>query len=186
MYQILAAAEPPPAPAADEIAALIDPPSVGGGDSGVDLAGMDYQPTPPGMQTCLFSFFIADHLNNATLTYPMNDFECGSTYLLLVPLVNGNGVNSHQSAASSKGPSPVPVPRIEAENIRRWREQQKVLLEKKDEAEEKKKNELRAAAKKELEDWYKQREAALKLTKEANRCGLKTFEANHILIVLPL
>ncbi|WKY09433.1 hypothetical protein Q1695_002083 [Nippostrongylus brasiliensis] len=119
----------------DEIGAMvIGPPSVGGGDSGVDLAGMDFQPTPP------------------------------------VPLVNGNGFNSHHSAASSKGASPVPsVPRIEAENIRRWREQQKVLLEKKDEAEEKKKNELREAAKKELEDWYKQRDAALKLTKEANR-----------------
>ncbi|KAK6753111.1 hypothetical protein RB195_012609 [Necator americanus] len=131
---------PPPAPAAvhepadDFGAMMMDPPSVGGGDSGVDLAGMDYQPTPP------------------------------------VPLVNGNGVSSHHSAASSKGPSPVPaVPRIEAENIRRWREQQKVLLEKKDEAEEKKKNELRSAAKKELEEWYKQRDAALKLTKEANR-----------------
>ncbi|VDO51914.1 unnamed protein product [Heligmosomoides polygyrus] len=75
---------------------MMGPPSVGGGDSGVDLAGLDYQPNPP------------------------------------VPLVNGNGVNSHHSAASSKGTSPVPsVPRIEAENIRRWREQQKILLEKK-------------------------------------------------------
>ncbi|KAK6059398.1 hypothetical protein COOONC_02974 [Cooperia oncophora] len=119
---------------ADDFGGLMGPPSVGGGDSGVDLAGMDYQATPP------------------------------------VPLVNGTGVNSHQSAASSKGASPVPtVPRIEAENIRRWREQQKILLEKKDEAEEKKKNELRNIAKKELEEWYKQREAALKLTKEANR-----------------
>ncbi|KAK6021198.1 clathrin light chain [Ostertagia ostertagi] len=119
---------------ADDFGGLMGPPSVGGGDSGVDLAGLDYQATPP------------------------------------VPLVNGTGANSHQSAASSKGTSPVPsVPRIEAENIRRWREQQKILLEKKDEAEEKKKNELRNAAKKELEDWYKQREAALKLTKEANR-----------------
>ncbi|PIO76499.1 clathrin light chain [Teladorsagia circumcincta] len=129
-----AAVNPPVPPPADDFGGLMGPPSVGGGDSGVDLAGLDYQATPP------------------------------------VPLVNGTGVNSHQSAASSKGTSPVPsVPRIEAENIRRWREQQKILLEKKDEAEEKKKNELRNAAKKELEDWYKQREAALKLTKEANR-----------------
>ncbi|VDO77339.1 unnamed protein product [Haemonchus placei] len=124
----------PPAPPAEDFGGLMGPQSVGGGDSGVDLAGMDYQGTPP------------------------------------VPLVNGTGVNSHHSAASSKGTSPVPsVPRIEAENIRRWREQQKILLEKKDEAEEKKKSELRNTAKKELEDWYKQREAALKLTKEANR-----------------
>ncbi|KIH64283.1 hypothetical protein ANCDUO_05405 [Ancylostoma duodenale] len=127
--------EPAEVAALDDFAAVVvGPPSVGGGDSGVDLAGMDYQATPP------------------------------------VPLVNGNGVTSNHSAASSKGPSPVPaVPRIEAENIRRWREQQKILLEKKDEAEEKKKNELRNNAKKELEDWYKQRDAALKLTKEANR-----------------
>lgn len=121
--------------AEDDIEVMaVGPPSVGGGDSGVDLAGLDYQSTPP------------------------------------VPLVNGNGVNSQHSAASSKGTSPVPaVPRVEAENIRRWREQHKILLEKKDEAEEKKKSELRSAAKKELEDWYKQRDAALKLTREANR-----------------
>ncbi|KAE9417401.1 hypothetical protein Angca_009140 [Angiostrongylus cantonensis] len=87
-----------------------------------------------------------------------------------VPLVNGNGVNSQHSAASSKGASPVPsLTRVEAENIRRWREQQKIVLEKKDEAEERRKNELRNMAKKELEEWYKQRDAALKLTKEANR-----------------
>ncbi|VDM55222.1 unnamed protein product [Angiostrongylus costaricensis] len=87
-----------------------------------------------------------------------------------IPLVNGNGVNSQHSAASSKEASPVPsLTRVEAENIRRWREQQKILLEKKDEAEEKRKNELRNMAKKELEEWYKQRDAALKLTKEANR-----------------
>lgn len=41
-----------------------------------------------------------------------------------------------------------------------------------DEAEEMKKNELRNNAKKELEEWYKQRDAALKLTKEANRYSL--------------
>nr|CDJ92022.1 Clathrin light chain [Haemonchus contortus] len=80
----------------ENLGGLTGPQSVGGGDSGVDLAGMDYQGTPP------------------------------------VTLVNGTGGNSHHSAASSKRTSPVPsVPRIEAENIRRWREQQKILLEKK-------------------------------------------------------
>ncbi|CAD6195901.1 unnamed protein product [Caenorhabditis auriculariae] len=84
------------------------------------------------------------------------------------PLVNGNG---HLSSASSKGPTPVPytVPRIEAEKIRLWKEQQRELLEKKDEAEEKRKVELRANAKKELEEWNRQREKTLALAHEENK-----------------
>ena len=46
---VLAALDQAAAPAVDDFGAmLVNPPSVGGGDSGVDLAAMDYQPTPPG------------------------------------------------------------------------------------------------------------------------------------------
>ena len=38
-----------------------------------------------------------------------------------------------------------------------------------DEAEEKKRQDLRAQAKKELDEWYTQRDAQLKIAKEANR-----------------
>ncbi|CAB3398141.1 unnamed protein product [Caenorhabditis bovis] len=97
------------------------------------------------------------------------------------PLVNGNH-GSIASRGSSKGPSPVlsTVPKIEAENIRLWKEQQKKILEEKDALEEKKKEELRANAKKELEDWYKQREKTLSLIHEEN---LKNEKANQEMFV---
>lgn len=83
------------------------------------------------------------------------------------PMVNGN---HSASSGGSKGPSPIlsTVPRIEAEKIRLWKAQQEQLLSKKDEAEEKKKIELRANAKKELEEWYKQREKTLQLSHDEN------------------
>ncbi|KJH42419.1 clathrin light chain [Dictyocaulus viviparus] len=138
----------PVVPAAEQLGAMaVGPPSVGGGDSGVDLAGMDYQPAHTGM----------------------ND-EAVPTFLFWELCFIMQTILCYNSTTSSKGSSPVPsLPRVEAENIRRWREQHKILLEKKDEAEEVKKNELRNCAKKELEEWYRQRDAALKLTKEANR-----------------
>ncbi|PIC23317.1 hypothetical protein B9Z55_017057 [Caenorhabditis nigoni] len=88
------------------------------------------------------------------------------------PRLNGN------SGGSSTGPSPVlsTVPRIEAEKIRAWKAQQEQLLAQKDAAEEKKKDELRANAKKELEEWYKQREKTLQLSHDEN---LKNEKANQ-------
>ncbi|XP_043198275.1 clathrin light chain-like isoform X2 [Amphibalanus amphitrite] len=74
---------------------------------------------------------------------------------------------------SAAAPSPTPVPRIEPEKIRRWREEQKARLEEKDEEEERKKAEWREAAKKELEDWYKQHEESVSKTRAANRAAEK-------------
>ncbi|GMT12426.1 hypothetical protein PFISCL1PPCAC_3723 [Pristionchus fissidentatus] len=155
----------PPAPApvvadpipdlADEFGALAAAPadpSIGGFDSGVDLSAMDIPAAP-----VVFNGGDNNGLNG---------------------LVNGNGFGggSHSSNASN-GPSPVPsMPRIEAENIRKWREQQAALLEKKDEAEEKKKSDLRDQGKKELAEWYAQREAQLKVASAANRKA----EAEHL------
>lgn len=138
-YLIAVVPEPAEPPAFDDFAAMgVDPPSVGGGDSGVDLAAMDFQPTPPGefffeLRKCIATYhhFLLIYIGQYNSHYmPILVIQLYKEYS--VPLVNGNGVNSNHSAASSKGPSPVPaVPRIEAENIRRWREQQKILLEKK-------------------------------------------------------
>ncbi|MRB67748.1 hypothetical protein GH825_30810, partial [Bacillus thuringiensis] len=52
---------------------------------------------------------------------------------------------------------------------RRWREEQSLLIEKKDGESEKKMEEWRAAAKKELEDWYKHCEEQLEKRKKMNR-----------------
>ncbi|XP_055381770.1 clathrin light chain [Condylostylus longicornis] len=64
--------------------------------------------------------------------------------------------------------NPVPV-RDEPEKIKLWREEQKLILEKKDAEEAKKKEELREQAKQELKDWYRQHEETISKTKASNR-----------------
>ncbi|KAI0238160.1 Clathrin light chain A [Lamellibrachia satsuma] len=59
--------------------------------------------------------------------------------------------------------------RQEPEKIRLWREEQRDLIEKKDGESEKKMEEWRAAAKKELEDWYKHCDEQLEKRKTMNR-----------------
>lgn len=59
--------------------------------------------------------------------------------------------------------------REEPEKIKKWREEQKIRLEKKDKESEEKKGEWREIAKKELEDWYKHREEQLEKTFKLNR-----------------
>jgi hypothetical protein len=80
------------------------------------------------------------------------------------------------------------IPREEPEKIRKWREEQKLRLEKKgtihiedllawfslwyfstDEEEERKKQEMKEAARKELEDWYKHHKETIEKTRSANR-----------------
>ncbi|XP_071527446.1 clathrin light chain isoform X7 [Panulirus ornatus] len=73
--------------------------------------------------------------------------------------------------------SPVPpVIREEPEKIKIWREQQRIRLEEKDAAEEVSKLELKAKAKKELEDWYRQHEEQVAKTRQANREASKSAE----------
>ena len=57
----------------------------------------------------------------------------------------------------------------EPEKIKRWREEQKELIARKDAEEEQKKKEWRESAKKELEDWYKNRQEQLQKTHENNK-----------------
>lgn len=68
-----------------------------------------------------------------------------------------------------------PAVREEAENIKKWREDQKTRLEQKDREEELKKTELREQARKELEDWYKHHEDAIGKTKSSNRYTLRKW-----------
>ncbi|XP_069106408.1 clathrin light chain A-like isoform X2 [Argopecten irradians] len=65
--------------------------------------------------------------------------------------------------------------RSEPEKIRIWREEQVLKLEAKDKEEEKKQQEMRDAAKKELDDWYKHNQEQLEKTKENNRAAEEAF-----------
>lgn len=57
----------------------------------------------------------------------------------------------------------------EPEKIKKWREEQKKRIETKDAEEELKKKEWKEAAKKELDDWYKNRQEQLVKTRENNK-----------------
>jgi clathrin light chain A len=57
----------------------------------------------------------------------------------------------------------------EPEKIKLWREEQRVRLQTKDAEEETKKKEWKEAAKKELEDWYKNRQEQLAKTHASNK-----------------
>ncbi|XP_046666041.1 clathrin light chain isoform X2 [Homalodisca vitripennis] len=81
-----------------------------------------------------------------------------------------------QKMAAQTTPSK-PVIREEPEKIKKWREEQKARLEEKDANEEKKKAEMREAAKKELEEWYKHHEELIAKTKADNRNAEKQFVA---------
>uniref|UniRef100_R4G431 Clathrin light chain n=2 Tax=Rhodnius TaxID=13248 RepID=R4G431_RHOPR len=77
--------------------------------------------------------------------------------------------------------SPIPtrqIPREEPEKIKKWREEQKKMLEEKDKNEEIKKEEWRENAKKELEEWYKHHEDLNAKTRAANRNAEKQFVAD--------
>ncbi|XP_014208804.1 clathrin light chain isoform X2 [Copidosoma floridanum] len=76
---------------------------------------------------------------------------------------------------------PTPMPPMpmkeEPEKIKKWREEQKAILEQKDLEEEKKKEEWKEAAKMELEEWYKHHAEAISKTKATNRNAEKQFVA---------
>uniref|UniRef100_A0A1B6IS15 Clathrin light chain n=1 Tax=Homalodisca liturata TaxID=320908 RepID=A0A1B6IS15_9HEMI len=94
----------------------------------------------------------------------------GQTDLTFDPMSGGNEM------AAQTTPSK-PVIREEPEKIKKWREEQKARLEEKDANEEKKKAEMREAAKKELEEWYKHHEELIAKTKADNRNAEKQFVA---------
>ncbi|XP_070533843.1 clathrin light chain A-like [Ptychodera flava] len=81
-----------------------------------------------------------------------------------------NGPTDNYSAISQ-----MDVHRQEPEKIKRWREEQKELLEQKDAESEKKQTEWREIAKKELEDWYRQRDEQLQKTVASNRATEEAF-----------
>jgi len=66
-----------------------------------------------------------------------------------------------------------PVPRIEPEPIRLWREEHQQRLVAKDAAEEEAREALRHKARQELDDWYQQHDDQLSKTRHANRCAEK-------------
>lgn len=67
----------------------------------------------------------------------------------------------------------------EPEKLKKWREEQRERIEKKDKEEEIKKKEWKEIAKKELEDWYKNRQEQLEKTKANNKAAEAEFCAQR-------
>ncbi|XP_039294714.1 clathrin light chain isoform X4 [Nilaparvata lugens] len=88
-----------------------------------------------------------------------------------------NVVTNGQGPHVNSSPLKTPVVREEPEKIKKWREDQKKSLEEKDLNEEKKKEELRTAAKSELDEWYRHHEELIAKTRAANRNAEKQFVA---------
>ena len=66
----------------------------------------------------------------------------------------------------------------EPETTRKWREEFTARISKKDVDEENKRKEMREQAKKELDDFYKQRVEQMERSKEQNRVNNRTLEAD--------
>lgn len=88
--------------------------------------------------------------------------------------VQMNGPSQAPAVVPDTSPRPTPV-REEPEKIKKWREEQAIRLEQKDAEEEEKKTELRANAKKELEEWYARYHEQIEKSKLANRNAEKEW-----------
>lgn len=88
--------------------------------------------------------------------------------------VQMNGPSQAPAVVPDTSPRPTPV-REEPEKIKKWREEQAKRLEQKDAEEEEKKTELRANAKKELEEWYARYHEQIEKSKLANRNAEKEW-----------
>ncbi|RZF38250.1 hypothetical protein LSTR_LSTR014067 [Laodelphax striatellus] len=93
-----------------------------------------------------------------------------------VATVNATTVAPHVNSSPLK----TPAVREEPEKIKKWREDQKKSLEEKDLNEEKKKEELRTAAKSELDEWYRHHEELIAKTRAANRESAKNAEKQFV------
>ena len=72
------------------------------------------------------------------------------------------------------------VAKEEPEFMRKWKEEQKERLEKKDKEETAAMEELKVKAKQELEDWYKRYETQIEKTKSCNREEETKYEGNEM------
>jgi len=80
----------------------------------------------------------------------------------------------------SSGMSKLYVAKEEPEFMRKWKEEQKERLEKKDLEETAAMEDLKVKAKQELEDWYKRYETQLEKTKNCNREDETKYEGNEM------
>uniref|UniRef100_T1JKJ1 Clathrin light chain n=1 Tax=Strigamia maritima TaxID=126957 RepID=T1JKJ1_STRMM len=92
-------------------------------------------------------------------------------------LENSEEIQMNGMSESEPTPPPKPIVREEPEKIKKWREEQKIRLEQKDEEEERKKDELREGAQHELDEWYRHHMEQVEKTQLQNR----NAEKEHVM-----
>ena len=85
-------------------------------------------------------------------------------------------MESYSSNQSNPSPYQALSEFNEPEKVRKWREEFSARISKKDAEEETKREEMRQQARKELDDFYRQRTEQLERTKGENRTNNRTFE----------
>merc|ERR1712045_212551 len=93
---------------------------------------------------------------------------------------NDNFLTEGEASELSTGMSKLYVAKEEPEFMRKWKEEQKARLEKKDQEEAAAMEELKVKAKQELEDWYKRYETQIEKTKNCNREEETKYEGNEM------
>merc|ERR1711953_81743 len=88
--------------------------------------------------------------------------------------------NEGEATELSSGMSKLYLAKEEPEFMRKWKEEQKERLEKKDQEETAAMEESKVKAKQELEDWYKRYETQLEKTKSCNREEETKYEGNEM------
>lgn len=87
-----------------------------------------------------------------------------------------NSPNPNRNASPYQALSQLDEKMNEPEKIRKWKEEFSARITKKDADEENKRHEMREQAKKELDDFYKQRVEQMDRTRGQNRSNNRTFE----------
>jgi len=95
-------------------------------------------------------------------------------------VVDNDSSHNIQATELSSGMSKLYVAKEEPEFMRKWKEEQKERLEKKDQEETAAMEELKVKAKQELEDWYKRYETQIEKTKNCNREEETKYEGNEM------
>ncbi|XP_074594351.1 clathrin light chain isoform X1 [Brevipalpus obovatus] len=91
-----------------------------------------------------------------------------------------NNINSNSNSNLSNQINGDKQPFQEPEKIKKWREEQRAMLNAKDEEEAKRKKELAEQAKKEVEEWYTRYREQLNKSKQTNREACKNAEKEWI------
>ncbi|XP_074594352.1 clathrin light chain isoform X2 [Brevipalpus obovatus] len=90
-----------------------------------------------------------------------------------------NNINSNSNSNLSNQINGDKQPFQEPEKIKKWREEQRAMLNAKDEEEAKRKKELAEQAKKEVEEWYTRYREQLNKSKQTNRNAEKEWIAER-------